>query len=133
MSKFTDGELDVMHILWGHGELKPAQIIERFPRPIKNPAIRSFLSVLLRKGHVTRRKFGKAYFYKARTREEPAFSSMLRKMVDTFFSGSTEALLCRLIRSEKLTEQQLLELKRLAQQEEEPGQIVKKTRKGAGK
>lgn len=133
MRKFTDGELDVMHILWEHGELKPAEIIERFPRPIKNPAMRSFLSVLVHKGHVTRRKVGKAYFYKAKTQEEPAFSSMLSKMVDVFFSGSTEALLCRLIRSEKLTEQQLLELKKLAQQEELPEENVKNNKTGAGK
>ncbi|MCE5229070.1 BlaI/MecI/CopY family transcriptional regulator [bacterium] len=121
MSKFTDGELDVMRILWEHGELKPADIIARFPRPIKNPAMRSFLSVLLRKGHVTRSKVGKAYFYKAVTQEDPAFSSMLRKMVDVFFSGSTEALLLRLIKSEKLTGEQLLELKKLAQQEDKKG------------
>ena len=31
-------------------------------------------------------------------------------MVDVFFSGSTEALLAQLLRSEKLTAEQLLEL-----------------------
>lgn len=120
MSKFTDGELDVMRILWEHGELKPAEIIERFPRPIKNPAMRSFLSVLVRKGHVARRKVGKAFFYSARTRPDPTCRAMLGKVIDVFFSGSTEALLCRLIRSEKLTDRQLLELKRIAQQGKPP-------------
>ncbi|MEN6625129.1 MAG: BlaI/MecI/CopY family transcriptional regulator [Candidatus Sumerlaeia bacterium] len=120
MSKFTDGELDVMRILWEHGELKPAEIIERFPRPIKNPAMRSFLSVLVRKGHVARRKVGKAFFYSARTRPDPACRAMLGKVIDVFFSGSAEALLCRLIRSEKLTDRQLLELRRIAQQEKPP-------------
>lgn len=120
MSKFTDGELDVMRVLWEHGELKPAEIIERFPRPIKNPAMRSFLSVLVRKGHVARRKVGKAFFYSARTRPDPACRAMLGKVIDVFFSGSAEALLCRLIRSEKLTDKQLLELRRIAQQEKPP-------------
>lgn len=118
MARLTDGELDVMRVLWEHGELKPGEIIERFPRPIKNPAMRSFLSVLVAKGHVARRRVGKAYFYKARTQPEPAFRHMLRKMVDVFFSGSTEALLARLLRSEKMTAEQLLELKRLSQADE---------------
>ena len=118
MAKFTDIELEVMRILWEHGEMKPAEIISQYPRPVKNPAMRSFLSVLVHKGHISRRKVGKAFYYKALTQPEPAFREMLNKMVNTFFSGSTEALLCRLLRSEKLTEEQLLELKKMAQKED---------------
>ena len=65
MSTFTAGELDVMKILWEHGELKPSQIQGKYPRPIKNAALRFQLKVLLEKGHVARRKIGKAYYYKA--------------------------------------------------------------------
>ena len=35
MSRFTKGELEVMRILWKHGELKPAEIQERFPWKIE--------------------------------------------------------------------------------------------------
>jgi predicted transcriptional regulator len=138
MSRFTDVELDVMRILWEQGELKPAEIIAHFPRPIKNSAVRSFLSVLVRKGHVARRKQGKAFFYKAKTQSEPALDSLLRRTVDVFFKGSTEALLCRLIRSEKLSEEQLLQLRRMAEVEEPktaetPKQEDLQKRKGRGK
>ena len=115
MPRFTRGELAVMRILWKHGELKPADIQEEFPREIKNSALRSYLSILLQKGHVTRRRKGKAYYYKAKTKRESTFRSMLRELVDTCCDGSTEALLCRLIRSEDLSEKELLELKRLAE------------------
>src|SRR5258708_6498770 len=47
MSTFTPGELNVMRLLWEHGELKPSQIQERFPEPIKNPAVRSYLTILV--------------------------------------------------------------------------------------
>ena len=50
MSRFTPGELKVMRLLWEHGELKPAELQERFPEPIKNPALRSYLTTLLEKG-----------------------------------------------------------------------------------
>jgi predicted transcriptional regulator len=111
-----------MQILWKHGEMKPSEIQELFPEPIKNPALRSYLSILLAKGHVTRRKQGKAYFYKAVTRRHSAFRKSLRKIVDAYCDGSTEVLLMSLIRSQKLSEEDLLELKRLVDEKEAPRQ-----------
>lgn len=114
MPQFTPGELAVMRILWTHGELKPADIQRHFSTPIKNPALRSYLKILLEKGHVTRRKVGKAFHYKAVTREQTAFRSSLREMVEAYCDGSTKSLVLNLIRAEKLSEDDLLELKRLA-------------------
>ena len=119
MPDFTKGELEVMRILWGHDELKPPEIQDKFPRPIKNSALRSYLTILLEKGHLTRHRVGKAYYYRARTPQGPAFRSMLHNMVDTFLSGSKEALLCRLIKSENLSEDELLELKQLSDEDAE--------------
>ena len=129
MSRFTEGELEVMRILWEEGELKPPEIQEKFPRPIKNSALRSYLTILLEKGHVTRERVGKAYFYRAKAKKERVLRSMLGNIVDTFFSGSQEALLCRLIKSEDLSRKELLELKELADGDDEsPAR-----RKGRGK
>ena len=115
MPHFTKGELEVMRILWEHGELKPAEIQRRFPWKLKNPSLRSYLTILLDKGHVVRRRIGKAYFYKAKTRRDSAFRSMVRDLTRVCCDGSVQVLLCRLIRSEKLSEEDLLELKRLSE------------------
>ena len=72
MPRFTPGELKVMRLLWEHGEMKPADLQGRFPEPIKNPALRSYLTTLVEKGHVTRRRVGKAYHYKPATRPRSA-------------------------------------------------------------
>lgn len=117
MSRFTAGELKVMRLLWEHGELKPGELQDRFPEPIKNPALRSYLTTLLEKGHVTRRKVGKAYYYKAATRSRSAYQSMLKELVNSFCGGSVQALVMNIIRAEKLGEDELLELKRLADAE----------------
>lgn len=114
MAKFTDGELNVMKILWEHGELKPMEIQSHYPSEIKNSALRSYLTVLLEKGHVQRRMIGKAFHYKATTRSSATMKHSLRRIVDTFFEGSTEALMMNLIKSEKLSDKELLELKRMA-------------------
>jgi len=124
MSRFTPGELKVMRLLWEHGEMKPAELQERFPEPIKNPALRSYLTTLLEKGHVTRHRDGKAYYYKAVTRSRSAFRTMLDELVDAYCDGSMQALVMNIIRSEKLSEEELLTLKRLADEEKKtpPGQ-----------
>jgi BlaI family transcriptional regulator, penicillinase repressor len=114
MPTFTPGELAVMRLLWEHGEMKPADIQRRFPWKIKNPALRSHLTILLGKGHVTRRKVGKAYFYRAATRRHSAFRSTLRELVDNYCGGSVRALVLNLIQTEKLTGTELLEIERLA-------------------
>ena len=114
MPNFTPGELAVMQILWEHGEMKPSEVQERFPEPIKNPALRSYLSILVEKGHISRRKLGKAYYYKAVTRRHTAFRSTVREIAKAYCEGSAKNLILNLIRSERLSESELLELKRLA-------------------
>jgi BlaI family transcriptional regulator, penicillinase repressor len=114
MARFTAGELEVMGILWEHGEMKPSEIQEFFPRPIKNAALRSYLSILHEKGHLYRRRKGNAFYYRAKTQRESTFRSLLGELVNTFCNGSVEALMCHLIAKEKLSEKELLELKELA-------------------
>ncbi|QDU78329.1 Penicillinase repressor [Polystyrenella longa] len=115
MPEFTKGELEVMQILWKHGEMKPAEIEEHFPWEITNSSLRSYLSILLDKGHLTRHRRGKAFFYRAKTKQASTFRQMLSELTRTCCDGSVEKLLCHLIRSEKLSEEDLLELKRIAE------------------
>ena len=114
MSSFTSTELEVMKILWEHGELKPSQIQDRYCRPIKNAALRFQLKVLLEKGHVTRHKIGKAYYYKALTPRKGSLKKMVRRMADVYCKGSTAGFIAELIKTEKLSKEELLELKELA-------------------
>ena len=114
MSRFTSGELEVMQVLWQHGELKPVEIQNVFPRKIKNPALRSVLAILVEKGHITRKQVGKAYFYKARTRRASVFKSKVRELADQFCDGSMRSLLFNLVDSEKLSTEDIKELEKLA-------------------
>jgi predicted transcriptional regulator len=114
MARFTAGELKVMQLLWERGELKPADLQELYPEPIKNPALRSYLTILVEKGHVTRRKVGKAFLYRAKTPPQRAFTTMLGDLVNTFCAGSVENLVMALVRKEKLSQDDLIQLQKLA-------------------
>jgi predicted transcriptional regulator len=115
MASFTSTELEVMKILWEHGELKPSEIQDRYPRPIKNAALRFQLKVLLDKGHVRRRKIGKAYYYKAATARRGAFRRMAQRMAQVYCRGSAAGLIAELIKTEKLTKDEIRELQRVAE------------------
>lgn len=119
MARLTQAELKVMRLLWEHGEMKPAELQARFPEPIKNPALRSHLSTLLEKGHVTRRLVGKAFYYKPTTRRKSAFRTMLGELVDAYCGGSVENLVLNIIRSEKLSEDDLIALRKLADEQDD--------------
>ena len=113
MAIFTPGELEVMRVLWNKGPRKPADIQGGFPRPIKNATLRSALRVLMEKGHVNRRKIGKAYYYEAKTPPERALKKMMRTMAEVFTSGSGAGLIAQMIQAEKLSEDDLKELRRV--------------------
>ncbi len=117
MIHLTAGEIEVMRVLWDHGgEMSPPEIEEQFPRPIKNAALRFQLKILLEKGHVARRRAGKAYYYKAVTPRQRTFKSMARRMADIFFGGSAAGLIAELIKSERLSDKEIEELQRLAKE-----------------
>lgn len=127
MDKFSESELQIMKLLWLHGEMKPAELQELHSSPIKNSALRFTLSVLMEKGHIKRRQIGKAFHYRAITKRSVTFRKSLKEMIDVFFEGSTDSLLMTLIKSEKLSEDDLLTLKQMA---ENKGKSNKKTTRG---
>ena len=110
MDSFTPGELEVMEVLWQHGSLKPAEILEHLERPITNPALRSVLRVLIEKGHLTRKKKGKAYYYSTKKKAPTAFKKMANRLADVFCGGSSFELIAQLIKSEELSEEVISEM-----------------------
>ncbi|HUT23025.1 MAG TPA: BlaI/MecI/CopY family transcriptional regulator [Sumerlaeia bacterium] len=120
MSTLTRAELEMMRVLWEHGEMNPTQIQQKYPRPIKNAALRFQLKVLLGKGHVSRRKEGKTYYYQAVMLRQNVFREMTRRMSDAFCGGSAVGLIAELIRSEKLTPADVEEVKRFAETDRPP-------------
>ena len=120
MSRFTPGELEVMEVLWQESPLKPAEIEARLPRPIGNAALRSVLRVLLEKGHVKREKRGKAYFYRPTRPARASFRQMARRLADVFCNGSTFDLVAQLIKTEKLSPEEMRKLQDIARSDSAP-------------
>jgi predicted transcriptional regulator len=115
MDALNPNELEALRILWERGESKPAEIEDAFAWDIDNGTLRSVLRVLMDKGLVVRRKAGKAYVYKTKKTREGVMSRMTRQMARVFAGGSPADLIAQLIKTEKLSPEDLAELRRLAE------------------
>jgi predicted transcriptional regulator len=114
MSDLNRNELEALRVLWDADELKPAEIEARFGWTIDNGTLRSILRGLVDKGHVSRKKSGKVFLYKARRSRAGVLSKMAKALADAFSGGSTAGLIAQLIEAERLSPSELEELKRVA-------------------
>ncbi|MBX7258293.1 MAG: BlaI/MecI/CopY family transcriptional regulator [Candidatus Hydrogenedentes bacterium] len=114
MPELNENELEAMRVLWEKGPSKPSDIQEEFAWPIENATLRSVLRVLVEKGHVSRRKEGKAFVYRARSSQRGILASMARMMARVCCGGDPAHLIAQLIRMEKLSDEELLNLRRIA-------------------
>ncbi|MFA6240130.1 MAG: BlaI/MecI/CopY family transcriptional regulator [Candidatus Hydrogenedentales bacterium] len=114
MAELNENELEAMRVLWERGPSKPSEIQEEFGWPIENATLRSVLRVLMEKDHVSRQKLGKAFVYRARSSQRGILSSMARMMARVCCGGDPAHLIAQLIRNEKLSDEEILELRRIA-------------------
>lgn len=114
MIEMNENEKEALRILWEVGEAKPASVQEAFGWDIENATLRSVLVNLVEKGMATRRKVGKAFLYRARSRRMSQFSQSMQRMAEIFTGGSMTDLILELMKREKLSPEDLVELQQIA-------------------
>ena len=112
----TEVELEFMQILWEHGEAAPdgiQEVLVEAGRDITGGSIRKVLSILMRKGYVTRRKEGKSYYYSPIVGKERAQGGLVGDVLDRAFGGSAAHLVAALLDSQRVPEEDLDAIERL--------------------
>lgn len=113
-------ELEIMRVLWRAGSATVQQVMDDWATKQK-PAyttIQTILTILYRKGKVTRSLEGKAYRYAPKVTEKKAMTVAVRDMIHRFFGGSAEGLVMSLIQNRQLSAEQLAKLARLLERSE---------------
>ena len=122
---FTEVELEFMQVIWAAGEVTTdhvQKVLKGRRRNLSDGSIRKILSILIKKGHLTRRREGRAFLYKARVREGQAHRKMVQDLVKRAFGGSAGLMVAALFEGNALDERDLNDIKRLIalhEQEEE--------------
>ena len=89
LSLLSRREREVMEILYALGEATLSDVASRMTDPPTRPAMRSILTILLQKGHLTQGgKRGREFLF--RPKREPAREGRAawRRVLTTFFGGS---------------------------------------------
>lgn len=107
---FTDGELRIMRVLWERGASTVQDIQSRLEEPLEESSIRTFLSILERKGKVTREKAGRAYVYEAAADRVTTRQRAVRQLIKRFFATPSELVLS-VVDAEELSEEELARLR----------------------
>ena len=117
----TEVELGFMQVLWRGGEMGTEEIrsaLGRQGRELADGSVRKVLSILLRKGYVTRKPAGKGFRYRAKVKSDRANMSMVQDLLERAFGGSAALMVAALLDTRKVRAKDLDEIKRLIAERE---------------
>lgn len=114
INRLSSRERQIMELVYASGEASATEIWQRLPDPPTRTAARTIIGILESKGHLRHRKKGREFIYQPTRPRKAAGQSALRRVVQTFFSGSIgEALAAHLADNKVRPSDQ--ELKKLAE------------------
>lgn len=117
-TQFSRRERQIMDVLYARGEATVVQITHDLPDPPTSMAVRRMLHILVEKGHLRRRIWGREVVYCPKETRRKAGTTALERVLQTFFGGSLEeAVAAHLVsRREKLSEEERARLVQLIDQ-----------------
>jgi predicted transcriptional regulator len=111
-------ELELMTWLWANGSGTVAEVKDGLGVPLAYTTVLTILRNLENKGFLRREDEGRAHRYFPRVKQKAARRRALRRLIDTLFLGSPEALLSHLVDEHDLSPDELRRMaRRLADQE----------------
>jgi len=90
-------ELDVMTVLWKRSSGTVTEVQEALGIPLAYTTVLTILRNLEAKGCVRRKEEGRAHRYFPKVKQRAEQRRALRRLIDTVFLGSPEALLSQLV------------------------------------
>jgi predicted transcriptional regulator len=118
----TDGELEILRVLWDRGPLPLSELCEtlRRERDVATTTVATMLRVMLEKRLVKRKQAAPirgrratGYQWSAAVTQSAAARSMVGKLVDGIFDGSAGRLVAHLVEAGQLSPKDLAELRDL--------------------
>src|SRR5258708_10219956 len=122
MPTLTGQELEIMKVVWRLETATVRQVYEELlkQRRIAYTSVMTIMNILEKKGHLNRRQEDRAYVYLPAKPQKQVIGSMVREFIQRVFNGSAEPLLVHLVEDEKLTEQDVEEIRRTIKSSKKP-------------
>ncbi|MBW8746376.1 MAG: BlaI/MecI/CopY family transcriptional regulator [Acidobacteriaceae bacterium] len=113
--KPTEGELELLTILWNRGQATVREIFEdvNAQRPVVYTGVLKLMQIMTEKGLVTRDESERAHVYRAAIKREDAQRRFMRELSQRFFAGSAAQLALHALEMEQASEEELDEIRKL--------------------
>jgi predicted transcriptional regulator len=111
----TDGELEILRVLWDRGPSSLSEICEslRQSREVATTTVATMLRLMLDKDLVRRKPATRGHHWSAAVTQNATASSMVGKLVNGVFDGSAGRLAVHLVEAGQLSSEELTELRKL--------------------
>jgi BlaI family transcriptional regulator, penicillinase repressor len=111
----TDGELEILRVLWDRGPLALSELCEslRREREVATTTVATMLRIMLDKRLVKRKPAARGHQWSAAVSQSDTAQSMIGKLVDGVFDGSAQRLVAHLVEGGQLSTKELTELREL--------------------
>jgi BlaI family penicillinase repressor len=116
MPRISEAEWEVMKVIWAKAPCTALEVIETLTLqdPARHPkTVKAFLSRLVRKRALGFRKEGRAYLYRPLIAEKDCVDAASESFLERVFGGSLKPMLAHFVERNKLSEEEIGELRRL--------------------
>ncbi|MGL5634117.1 MAG: BlaI/MecI/CopY family transcriptional regulator [Sarcina sp.] len=119
MPKISDAEWEVLNIIWNNPKISAAniEIILGKKEIWKFSTIKTLINRLLKKEVISYEKAGKEYLYYAVIEKDKCIVEESKTFIDKVFGGSINSMLLNFVKSEKLTNEEIKDLRDLLDKE----------------
>lgn len=112
----SETELEVLRVLWDEGSGTVRELRDRLERRRRRWAyttVQTLLNRLKHKGYVARNESGMAHVFRAAVSRDKLLGWRLRELADQICGGTATPLMLNLVRAKKLTDEELISLRRI--------------------
>jgi predicted transcriptional regulator len=110
----TDHELRLMKVLWERGRATVGDVVDALLPPLlAYSTVLTTLRTLEQKGYIAHEEDGRAYVYRPLVARHQAAQSAVSHVLDRFFGSSPGALAVSLLDDTRLSDDDVIKIKRL--------------------
>jgi len=104
-----------MHVVWSKQKATVRDVYEalREHKKVAYTSVMTVMKILEQKGYLKKKQQERAYIYRPARPRAQVLGVMVRDFVDRVFQGATKPLLVHLVEDERLSENDLAEIRRL--------------------
>lgn len=115
LTRPTDGELEILTVLWSVGPATVRQVYEVISRrrTAQYSTVLKFMQIMAEKGLVRRNEEQRAHIYEAAKPREWTQRQLAGDLLERAFSGSAKALLVGALSAREASKEELAEMRKL--------------------